>query len=126
MLQFGALDRVVRGLVEQSARGGRLLAPVLHLHGPGGWQHLTLNVASPEELRGSLTEARKVSELETVDAFVCILPGRDAETLAAGLEVRASRGEGVAYAARLLSGEGRETPGLDEVRDALARLLFGR
>jgi hypothetical protein len=126
MLRRGALERVVDGLLEQSAGACLPLAPVLHLRGSGGWQHLTLNAASQEELRGSLAEARNVSRFETVDAFVCILRRADARALAEGLAVPTGEGEeGIAFAAQSLSGEARESAGLAEVRDALARLLLG-
>lgn len=126
MLQRGALERVIRGLLEQSAPPGRLLAPVLHLHGPGGWQHLTVNIGSPEELEGSLAEARKVSRLENVDTFVCVLRGEHAERLAEGLGVRAGKSDEIAYAAHSLSGAAGQTTGLEEMREALAHLLLGR
>ena len=126
MLQRGALAHMAKGLLEQSAAGGRLLAPVLHLHGPGGWQHLTVNLATPEELRGSLAEARRVSGLESVDAFVCLVADEHVAPLAAGLGVEAGEAQGTGYTAESLAGERAESGGLGELRAALARFLFGR
>jgi hypothetical protein len=117
---------VAHALVEQAAAGGPLLAPVLHLHGPGGWQHVTVSVANPDEARGSLGEARAVTEHEAVDAFVCIVQGEHAAALAEALDVGAGSSVGLGYAADSLTGEGGESAGLGEIREGLARLLLGR
>jgi hypothetical protein len=124
-MDSGGLERAVRTLLEQSAPPGRLLAPLLHLHGPGGWQHLTLNVGSREELEGSLSEARGVSRLENVDAFVCVLRGEHAQQLARGLGAGAGDSDELGYVAQSLGGAAGQTSGLEGVREALARLLLG-
>jgi hypothetical protein len=126
MLRRAAFERALAGLLEQSAGPGRLLAPVLHLHGTGGWQHVTVNVASAAELEGSLAEARHLSELERVDAFVCVLRREHSRSVAAGLGVRADATDEIAYAAQSVYGDVANAAGLEEVREAVARLVFRR
>jgi hypothetical protein len=54
------------------------------------------------------------------------LRGEHAGRLAAALGVRAAGNDEIAYAAHSLSGETGQTAGLEEMREALAHLLFRR
>lgn len=126
MIAPGTLDRIVGALLEQSTGRGRPLAPILHLHGSAGWKLIAVNVASPDELEGSLDDLRQVCQFESVDAFVCILRGADAPALAEGLAVSVGAVDDLAYAAAALGSEPRQSTGLEEVRPALASLLLSR
>ena len=87
---------------------------------------MTVNVASAAELEGSLAEARQLSELERVDAFVCVLRREHSHAIAEGLGVRAGATEEIVYAAQSVYGDVAHAAGLEDVREAVARLVFRR